>query len=164
MTTAVTGTADPRPAHPLLAQLLTRHGFTEITAANIDAYIEQPGHAMLVFTEDPVRVRETLDIAVIVPELVRAFPGRFRVGVLMPESARPLQARYGFRRWPALVVLSDGKHVGAIEGLRDWDEFLKELARLLETAPKRPPTIGISVIASGANADGCRSPATKSIG
>ena len=43
---------------------------------------------MLVFTEDPLRVRETLDIAVIVPELMRAFPGRFRVGVLLPEAAR----------------------------------------------------------------------------
>jgi len=156
MTTAI-GAATSPPAHPLLAQLMTRHGCTEITAANIDAFVAQPGHAMLVFAEDPLRVRETLDIAVIVPELMHAFPGRFRVGVLMPESARPLQARYGFRRWPALVMLSDGRHVGAIDGLRDWDEFLKELARLLETAPKRPATIGIAVKAADAGERGCTS-------
>ena len=112
---------------------------------------------MLVFIEDPLRVRETLDIAVIVPQLMHAFPGRFRVGVLLPEAARPLHARYGFRRWPAFVVLSSGKHVGAVDGLRNWDEYLREVAQLLEAAPTRPPTIGIPVKTAGADAHGCGS-------
>ena len=145
MTAAPAGESRSPSLHPLLAQLFVRHGCTEVTAENIDAFVECPGRAVLVFTEDPLRVRETLDIAVIVPELMRAFPGRFRVGVLMPETARNAHPRYGFRRWPALVVLSDGNHVGAIDGLRGWDEYVKELARLLETAPTRPPTIGIPV-------------------
>ena len=157
MTTTPIAAASAPPMHPLLAQLVARPGCAEIDSAGIDAFVAQPGRAMLVFTEDPMRVRETLDIAVIVPELMRAFPGRFRVGVLMPESARPLQARYGFRRWPALVVLSDGKYVGAIDGLRDWDEFLNELARLLEAAPQRAPTIGVAVRAAAADAGGCSS-------
>ena len=154
MTTA-TGVSPPTSMHPLLAQLFTRHGFADITAANIDAFVGQAGHALLVFTEDPLRVRETLDVAVIVPELARAFPGRFRVGVLMPESARALQARYGFQRWPALVLLSDGKHVGAVDGLRGWDEYLTELARLLDAEPTRPPTIGIPVKTAAAEPRGC---------
>jgi hydrogenase-1 operon protein HyaE len=149
MTSASAGEPRSPSPHPLLAQLLLRHGCTEVTAENIDAFVERPGHAMLVFTEDPLRVRETLDIAVIVPELVRAFPGRFRVGVLLPETARHVQPRYGFRRWPALVVVSDGNHVGAVDGLRGWDEYVRELARLLETAPTRPPTIGIPVNTAG---------------
>lgn len=157
MSAAAAGTTPVPPMHPLLAQLFTRHGYAEITASSIDAFVGQPGHVLLVFTEDPLRVRETLDIAVIVPELVRAFPGRFGVGVLMPESARLVQPRYGFRRWPALVVLSGGRYVGAVEGLRDWDEYLAELARLLETAPGRPPTIGIAVKPSTADARGSSS-------
>jgi hydrogenase-1 operon protein HyaE len=157
MTTSTTDAIVLVPIHPLIGQLFTRHGCAEITAENIDAFIESPGHAMLVFTEDPLRVRETLDIAVIVPELMRAFSGRFRVGVLMPEAARQLQVRYGFRRWPALVVLSDGRHVGAVDGLRNWDEYVKELGALLETEPKRPPTIGIPVKTAGAGTRGCGS-------
>ena len=153
MTTA-TAVGPPTSMHPLLAQLFTRHGFAEITAANVDEFVGHAGHALLVFTEDPLRVRETLDVAVIVPELVRAFPGRFRVGVLMPQSARAVQPRYGFRRWPALVVLNDGKHVGAVDGLRGWDEYLTELARLLEAEPTRPPTIGIPVKTAAAEARG----------
>lgn len=157
MPSASVGPAVSPPLHPLLAQLFARHGCTQVTAENIDAFVEGPGHVMLVFTEDPQRVRETLDIAVIVPQLVRAFPGRFRVGVLMPEAARHVQTRYGFRRWPALVVLSAGHHVGAVDGLRGWEEYVTELARLLETAPKRPPTIGIPVRTTDADACGCGS-------
>jgi hydrogenase-1 operon protein HyaE len=157
MTASAIGGGGASPVNPLIAQLFTRHGCTEITSDNIDAFVEDRGHAMLVFTEDPLRVRETLDIAVIVPQLMQAFPGRFRVGVLLPEAARALYVRYGFRRWPAFVVLRDGRHVGAVDGLRNWDEYMKELAELLETAPKRPPTIGIPIKSAGADARGCGS-------
>lgn len=138
--------------HPLIAELFSKHGFTEITADNVDAFVSGPGHAMLVFTEDPMRVRETLDLAVIVPEIARAFTGRFRVGVLLPEAARTLQPRYGFRRWPAFVVLTDGAHVGAVEGLRGWNEYLAAAAELLKADATRPPAVGIPVKAVGAQA------------
>jgi len=131
--------------HPLIAQLFTKHGFTAITAENLDAFVAAPGHALLMFTEDPLRVKETLDLAVIVPELARTFAGRFRVGVLLPEAARQLHPCYGFRRWPAFVVLRDGAYVGAVEGLLNWDEYLETVGRLLEALPTRPPTIGIPV-------------------
>lgn len=146
MTTAETA---PRTLHPLIAQLFSKHGYAEVDAGNLDAFRQQSGHALLLFTEDPLRVRETLDLAVIVPELTRAFPQRFRVGVLLPEAARPLHARYGFRRWPAFVVLRDGEYVGAIDGLRNWEEYVQEVARLLDAAPTRPPTVGIAVKTAG---------------
>jgi hydrogenase-1 operon protein HyaE len=142
--------------HPLLAQLLTRHGFTEVDAANFDAFTAQAGHVLLVFTEDPVRYRETLDLAVIAPEIARAFPGRFAVGVLLPEAARALHQRFGIRRWPACVLLRDGDYVGAIEGLRNWDEYLNETAALLAAPARRPPTIGVAVRGPNDAPDGCQ--------
>ena len=137
-------TAAPR-AHPLLAQLIARHGATELDAANFDAFTQRAGHTLLLFAEDPVRYRETLDLAIIAPEIALAFAGRFALGVLLPEAARTFHARYGFRRWPALVLLKDGQYVGAIDGLRDWDGYLAEMERLLAAAPTRPPAIGIAV-------------------
>ena len=134
--------------HPLIAQLFTKHNFTAITADNLDAFLALPDHALLMFTEDPLRVKETLDLAVIVPELARALPGRFRVGALLPEAARDVQPRYGFRRWPAFVVLRDGAYVGAVDGLRNWDEYLQIVAGMLDAPPARPPTIGIPVKAA----------------
>jgi hydrogenase-1 operon protein HyaE len=141
-------------SHPLIARLVARDGFTELDAANFDAFIAQRGHVLLVFTEDPVRYKETLDLAVIVPEIERAFAGAFAVGVLLPEAARRVAVRYGFRRWPALVLLRDGHYVGVIDGLREWGEYIAEVTRLLEAPLARAPSIGIAVTGPGGSA-GC---------
>ena len=137
------------PLHPLLARLSDGFGFRTLDATDVDTLAAGSGHVLLVFTEDPERYRETLDLAVIVPELAREFSGRFAVAVLLPESARAIAPRYGFRRWPAMVLLRDGDYVGAIDGVRDWSEYRLELARLLEAPTSRPPTIGIAVKAAG---------------
>lgn len=137
-------------SYPLVEQMFSRHGCTEVRADTIDAFLARPGHALLVFTEDPMRFKETLDLVVIVPQLQRAFPGRFAVGVLLPEAARKVQLRYGFNRWPALVMVKDGQYVGAIDGLRNWDEYLQQVQTLLDAAPTRPPTVGIPVRGPGA--------------
>ena len=94
-------------------------------------------------------MKETLDVAVIAPEIVKAFGGALRAAVLMPEAARAIAVRYGFRRWPALVVLRDGGYVGAIDGLRNWDEYVDEMTRLAQAPVTRPPTIGIAVTTPG---------------
>jgi hydrogenase-1 operon protein HyaE len=140
--------------HPLLEQMFDRHGFARIEPETADAFVTQPGHALLVFTEDPVRYKETLDLAVIAPELAKAFAGRFRTGALLPDVARKLAPRYGFARWPALVLIKDGRYVGAIDGLRNWDEYIDEMQRLLAAEPGRPPSVGIAVKSDSA-ADPC---------
>ena len=146
---------DSTALHPLLDQLVTRHGFTQLDADAVDAFVAPAGHALLVFTEDPVRYKETLDLAVIAPEIARAFSGCFRVGVLFPDVARKVAKRYGFARWPALVLLKDGEYVGAIDGLRNWDEYLEQMQQLLAAAPSRPPSVGIPVNSAGGDASAC---------
>lgn len=153
-TPATAAPAALQPLHPLLSQLASRHGFVPLEPEDVDAFAAAPGHALLAFTEDPVRYKETLDLAVIAPEIACAFPGRFRCAVLYPQAARKVAPRYGFARWPALVVLRDGAYVGAIDGLRAWDEYLAEAAALLAAEPSRPPSVGIAV-KSAAGASGC---------
>jgi len=148
------GPADAR-SHPLIARLLAQDGVVEVDGGNVDALAARGGHVLLVFTEDPARFKETLDLAVIVPELQRAFAGRFAVGVLLPEAARAVAVRYGFRRWPALVLLRDGDYIGAVDGLREWSEYVAEIARLLAAPAARAPSIGIAVTAAGTTAGGC---------
>lgn len=155
MTIELSSTAPEMQAplvHPLLERLMALLDAPALDAAGFEAWIGAPGHALLVFTEDPAQYRETLDIAVIVPELAQAFAGRFRVGMLLPAPARVIAGRYGFKRWPALVLLRDGKYVGAIDGLRDWEVYVDELAALLAAEPTRPPSIGIAVNAADAGA------------
>jgi hydrogenase-1 operon protein HyaE len=147
--TAAATAAGSATLHPLVERLFTAHGYANLDAAGLDAFVAAPGHALLFFSEDPVQYRETLDLCVILPEIASAFAGRFRIGVLLPAVARAVAPRYGFRRWPALVMLRDGGYVGAIDGLRNWDDYLAETARLLEAPVARPPSIGIAVRAAG---------------
>ena len=95
MTASAIGVSSTLPVHPLVAQLFTRHGCTEVTADNIDTFVAGAGHAMLVFTEDPLRVRETLDIAVIVPQLMQAEAGR------TTERRSGTRAATTFRKLPS---------------------------------------------------------------
>ncbi len=150
----VVADADPL-SYPLIARLFDAHGFARIGDGDPAPWIEQPGRTLVLFLEDPIRFRETLDLAVIVPELVRAFPGRFHVAVALGATARKLAVRYGFRKWPAFVLLADGRYVGAVDGLRDWDEYVQEVTRLLAAEPVRPPTVGIAVHGPGEGAGGC---------
>ena len=135
--------------HPLLLRLVQQTGAAVLGPDTFDAWAQQPGLAMVVFAEDPERFKETLDLAIVVPELHAAHGGAFRVALLPPAASRALVSRYGFARWPAFVMLRDGHYLGAVDGIRDWDVYLAELQRLLAAQPTRAPSVGIPVLAAG---------------
>ena len=142
--------AKPSTAEPfLVAQLIERHGAERMDAESFEAFIAAAGAAVLFFTEDPVRFREVNDLAVILPEIARASPTAFRIGVLPPPLANAKAGTYGVRRWPALVFLRDGEWLGNIEGLRDWSDYVAASARLLAGPAQPLPPKVIPVLAQG---------------
>lgn len=133
---------DPSPyAAPDTARLLTlfashvrQHGWQAPGAASFDAFVAQPGLAVLVFSDDPRRVPECWDVAVILPDLVRqCLPGA-RVALLDPQASRALGPRYEVCQWPSLVFLRDGAHLGTIERMRDWDDYAARIGAILAPA------------------------------
>jgi hydrogenase-1 operon protein HyaE len=150
--TATTAAAMAPALHPLFARLVEETGAAVLQDATaFDEWAARPGAAMVVFAEDPDRFKETLDLAVIVPELHASCRRAFRVALLPPAASRLLAPRFGFARWPAFVMLRDGQYLGAVDGIRDWDVYVGELERLLAAAPSRPPSVGIPVRAAGAD-------------
>ncbi|MFA7095665.1 MAG: hydrogenase-1 expression HyaE [Gammaproteobacteria bacterium] len=140
---------------PLIERLIRDLAYPQLTAENLEA-VTGRGTWMLFFTGDPKAVPESNDVAVVLPELVRAFPGRFSVAVVAREAETDLQRRYGFQRWPTLVLLRDGQYLGALSGMQDWDVYQREIARLLDGTPRRAPTIGIPVVGNDRGACGSR--------
>jgi hydrogenase-1 operon protein HyaE len=141
----MSGTAFAAPTLAALGQRLTARGFAAIDATGFDAYAgAAPGDAVVLFAEDPGKVPETWDFAVILPEVLKE-QTTLRAAFLLPEAARQIQPRYGFRTWPALLFLRDGGYVGVIEGIRDWAELQREVAAMLARPVSRPPTLGIAV-------------------
>lgn len=133
--------------HPLIERLLTTHGYPLLDTGTLAAALidHAPAATVLFCTEDPHRFDETLDVAVVLPELARAFDGRLRPAVIARGIEKAVQSRYGFRTWPALVFVRPEGWLGTIEGVRNWDDFLRETAAILASAPRRAPGIGIPV-------------------
>ena len=138
--------------HPLIARLTGEYGHPLLDAASLEAFCAANGDAVLLCAGDPVQHPECLDVAVVLPELLRAFPGRFRAAVASSGLEPEMQARYGFNRWPTLVFLRDGGYVGALSGIQDWSVYLARVRDLLATPASRPPSIGIAVHTRGAPA------------
>jgi hydrogenase-1 operon protein HyaE len=144
---------------PPIAALLTVHRLPLVQAGDLGFFLEPGRYHLLFIAGDPVKYPEALDVAVVLPELLRTFRGRFGAALVAPESEHELHARYGCTRWPALVLLRGDAYVGSIERMRDWDDYKLELERLLAAPPQRAPGVGIPVAAEPADphhiAGGC---------
>lgn len=134
------------PLHPLVARLVEQHGYPLLDGeALLEAFCGAPGDAVIFCAGDPVQYPECLDVAVVLPELLHAFPGQFRVALAEHALEPALQVQYGFTRWPSLVFLRGGAYVGTISGIQDWVVYLARIQALLATPASRPPSIGIAV-------------------
>jgi hydrogenase-1 operon protein HyaE len=136
----------------LLQRLRTQSKIALLDSEGLEAFVMQGGDGMVLFTQEPDQQPETWDVAVILPEVLKRFDGRLRAAIIAPELARQEKARFGITRWPALVFVRDGGYVGAIEGMRDWQEYAREISAMLEKPVGRAPSVGIPVMAaSGAS-------------
>lgn len=135
----------------MMAHLASRHGLHLLDGGGFEAFADGPGDRVVLFPEDPLRVPESWDALVVLPELLKLQPGRFAAGLLDPAAARALAPRYGIAQWPALLFLRDGGYVGAIEGLRDWDAYARAFAAMPEKPVGRAPLALRAAAAAGCN-------------
>lgn len=132
------------PRHPLVDRLAATTGGHDVTPERIESFEAEPGDAVLFFGGDPVRFPEALDVAVVLPELHALF-GRFRVGIVPREVEDALARRYAVQRWPSLVFLRDGGFLGTVSGMKDWDDYLREVQATLAATPGRRPAPTIAI-------------------
>ena len=137
----------------LLDKLVAGHNVVDLDADGMQAYLDAAGNGVVLLVDEPDRVPESWDLAVIFPDLMAATGIDLRTAVARPQNVAPLQSRFGINRLPALLFLRDGGYVGVIEGLRDWNEFVAECAAMLQAPVVRAPGIGITV--SVASSSGC---------
>ena len=124
---------------PTIQAMLDREGYPALAGPELDDFTGANDDVVLVFAEGIKRLPEADDLAVILPELVRAFEDRFAVAVVPFPAHRDLQLRYRFLKFPTLVFLRKGEYLGAISGVRDWADYLAEIERILSSEPGEPP-------------------------
>ena len=59
-------------SHPLFLRMVNEHGFESCDKDTFPQFLQKPGLSMVVFIEDPNRMKETMDALVIAPELAKS--------------------------------------------------------------------------------------------
>lgn len=125
----------------LIAALASRHGLPTIDAETLDAFLAPAAgeldHALLLFTGDPDQRTDSGDVAVVLPELLAAFPSQFRAGVVARSAEAALKNRCQVEIFPSLVVLRRETVLDVLPRIRDWSEYLDRLGAALN--PNAPP-------------------------
>lgn len=143
------------PLHAPLVQRLARDfGAPWLDEHSVAAWVGGAGDRVLLLAGDPVRFPEGLDVAAVLPELMKAFAQRFSVAVVPRAHEDAVARRYGAQRWPTLLFFRDGQYITALPGMQDWEVYLQQVAQALSSPPSRPPTIGIPLVAQAPDS-GC---------
>ncbi len=130
---------------PLINRLVDELDYPLLDQSNFDDFVKSAPFSVLFFTEEPKRFPESNDVAVILPELVKTFP-QLTPAVVSTDAEKALQGRYNFTVWPALVFLKEGRYLGTITKVQNWDVYMAEIGSILALEPKRDPGIGIPVV------------------
>lgn len=124
---------------PLLTSIIEREAFEVVDEAGLDRLAGETVFSMVFFPGDADRLAESNDVAVILPELHKAFAGNITAFVVDRGSERELQRRFRFNSFPSLVFLRYGEYLGVIQGVRDWTDYLSEISDILGREPSDPP-------------------------
>lgn len=130
--------------HPLFKKLWESGSVERLYLKDFESFRQTPGLALLFLVDDPVKFKETLDMTVIAPEIVKMFDGALSGAAFSdPADGRKIAAQLGIYRLPSVVVFRFGETMGSVDGLKSWSEYETELVEILtQAAPKK--TIAIA--------------------
>lgn len=124
---------------PLIDSIIERENLAVVTADNLEDFATGNGDTVLFVTGDWSRHVEVNDVAVILPEIIKASNGGLKAAVLDRKSERKIQTTYRFSKFPSLIFLRDGEYLGTIQKVLDWQDYIFEINEILAGEPKPAP-------------------------
>lgn len=123
--------------HPLIARLTDEMGWPALNQHDaVSDFVSRPGAHCLFVPGDPAKNLETTDAAVILPEIVQCFQGKFDCAVVSDEIDYAVREKAGVFKTPLLIFFRDGQQVGTIPKVRDWDDYLARVTHILSLIPE----------------------------
>lgn len=122
---------------PLVERLVADLGYPLVTAETREAIIAAPGPTVLFVTGDPAKNLETDDVAVILPELVAAFP-ELRPAVVDRTIEQSIRETFDVWPTPSLIFVDRGARIGAVPKVRGWDDYLAAIGAILADTQPAP--------------------------
>lgn len=121
---------------PLLTALGERHGLPTVDEGSIDAFLApvegEAEHCLLFFTGDPAQRAETLDVAVVLPEILATFQRRVRGAVVARAAETALAPRFRVVVHPSLVVTRGADVLAVMPKIRDWSDYTATIEAALQ--------------------------------
>jgi len=131
---------------PLIDKLIQQYQYPLLDADNYANFVYAYDDVVLFFPGNPDQFPESNDVAVILPELLKAFTPPLQAAVIGAGIERELQRQFRFTRWPALVFLKQGGYLGALTGILNWQDYLSEGAQILSAQVSEPPPFDLDTL------------------
>ncbi len=123
--------------HPLIARLTDEIGWPALNQHDaVSDFVNRPGAHCLFVPGDPTKNLETTDAAVILPEIVQSFQGKFDCAVCGDDIEYEVREKAGVFKTPLLIFFRDGQQVGTIPKVRDWSDYLARVTHILSLIPE----------------------------
>lgn len=123
----------------LIDRLVDELGWPCLTSlSEVQSFVSTAGVHVLFLAGGDRQNLETPDVAVILPELVATFGGRFDVGVVADDIDRVVRETEEKYAVPNLFFYRDGHFVDELPKVRDWDEYLSRITQILEKSEHLP--------------------------
>lgn len=118
--------------HPLITRLTTEFDYPNLeTMSDVASFVEQEGLHVIFIPGDVKRNLETVDVAVILPELRQAFQRRFDCAVADDSVETELREDTKVFKTPSLIFYRDGQMLGGIPKVRDWTEYIERITQII---------------------------------
>ncbi len=124
---------------PLIEALTHRHGFAVVDEASVGAFLAAHDCSVLFFPGDAGRLVESNDVAVILPEILKAYGKRLAPALVAPSAERALQRRFRFNAFPSLVFLRRDGYLGVLSRVLDWSDYMTSIPLILAREASEPP-------------------------
>lgn len=121
--------------HPLLTRLEVELGWPRLRSlSDVAEFTTRPGAHCLFIPGDPARNLETADAAVILPELRMVFQHAFDCALVDDAIEANLRETHKALKTPGYLFFHQGRYLGAVEKIRDWDDYLARITHILGLA------------------------------
>jgi hydrogenase-1 operon protein HyaE len=117
----------------LATDVACHHEMPTVDVATVDAVLAAAADRVVVlfFRGDVARWPEAADLAVVLPQLIKAFPGRLTAAVVAAEAERDLMRRFGVSVCPSLALARPGRTLGVIPKIQDWSSYVAKIGAML---------------------------------
>lgn len=129
---------------PLVQRLIEQLGLPQLDATNTAQFLLANEKVVLFFAENPNRYPESDDVAAVFPEILKEFQ-QLSGAVVHPAYQPTLKQSFEFSTWPALVFITNQTYQGAITGIKNWEDYQREIPTLM-LGPSSSPSTHIPLV------------------